>query len=73
MKWADVIYQMFKKETPSFTLKAHCKCGAEFYTSFCGPESDLPENLQDRYQEFLDLHRSCWSEDLENLPADWKV
>jgi hypothetical protein len=40
----------------SMTIKESCKCGAEFYISFCG---HLSEFTKSRYKEFHKAHEGC--------------
>ncbi len=73
LNFVDQIRRLFRKESTSFTLKASCKCGADFYASFCGVDVDTSEELQTDYGIFMAQHEVCYAQDLEELPEDWKV
>lgn len=73
INFIEQIRKLFRKETTSFTLKTKCKCGAEFYTSFSGVDENTSEELQTAHGIFMAQHECCFTEDLEELPEDWKL
>ena len=62
------------------TLQIKCRCGGEFYLSVVREDFKMSLFAQERYNDFMSMHKQCSSivddefvDDNNELPEDWKV